>query len=85
MISRAVSGRVVDELSVRLASATEHAIEQIVRLRGDAIKTAVEVVRLQHADATPGDVARLLVYQRSKLSAIAGAVSALSRTTDVQR
>ena len=77
LISRAVSGRVVEELSVRLASATEHAIEQIVRRRGDAIKTAVEVVRLRHPDATPNDVARLLVYQRSKLSAIAGAVSAL--------
>ena len=77
LISRAVSGRVVDELSVRLASATEQAIEEIVRRRGDAIKTAVEVVRLQHPDATPSDVARMLVYQRSKLSAIAGAVSAL--------
>jgi hypothetical protein len=77
LISRAVSGRVVDELSVRLASATEQAIEQVVRRRGDAIKTAVEVVRLQHPDATPNDVARLLVYQRSKLSAMAGAVSAL--------
>jgi hypothetical protein len=77
LISRAVSGRVVDELSVRLASATEHAIEQVVRRRGDAIKTAVEVVRLQHPDATPNDVARLIVYQRSKLSAVAGAVSAL--------
>jgi hypothetical protein len=77
LISRAVSGRVVDELSVRLASATEQAIEQVVRRRGDAIKTAVEVVRLQHPDATPSDVARLLVYQRSKLSAMAGAVSAL--------
>jgi hypothetical protein len=77
LISRAVSGRVVDELSVRLASATELAIEQIVRRRGDAIKTAVEVVRLQHPDATPNDVARLLVYQRSKLSAVTGAVSAL--------
>jgi hypothetical protein len=77
LISRAVSGRVVDELSVRLASATELAIEQVVRRRGDAIKTAVEVVRLQHPDATPNDVARLMVYQRSKLSAVAGAVSAL--------
>jgi hypothetical protein len=77
LISRAVSGRVVDELSVRLASATEQAIEQVVRRRGDAIKTAVEVVRLQHPDATPSDVARLLVYQRSKVSAMAGAVSAL--------
>lgn len=77
LISRAVSGRVVDELSVRLASATEHAIDQVVRRRGDAIKTAVEVVRLRHPDATPNDVARILVYQRSKLSAIAGAVSSI--------
>ena len=77
LISRAVSGRVVDELSVRLASATEAAIEQIVRRRSDAIKTAVEVVQLRHPEATPNDVARLIVYQRSKLSAIAGAVSSL--------
>ena len=77
LISRSVSGRVVDELSVRLAGATEQAIDEIVRRRGDAIKTAVEVVRLRHPDATPNDVARMLVYQRSKVSAIAGAVSAL--------
>jgi hypothetical protein len=77
LISRSLSGRVVDELSVRLAGATEQAIDEIVRRRGDAIKTAVEVVRLRHPDATPNDVARMLVYQRSKLSAIAGAVSAL--------
>ena len=77
LISRTVSGRVVDELSVRLAGATEQAIDEIVSRRGDAIKTAVEVVRLRHPDATPNDVARMLVYQRSKLSAIAGAVSAL--------
>jgi hypothetical protein len=77
LISRAVSGRVVEELSVRLAGATEQAIEQIVRRRGAAVRTAVEVVRLRHPDATPSDVARLLVYQRSKLSAIAGAVSSL--------
>ena len=38
MIARAVSGRVVDELAVRLAGATELAIDEIVRLRGDAIK-----------------------------------------------
>jgi hypothetical protein len=77
LISRTISGRVVDELSVRLAGATEHAIEEIVRRRGEAVKTAVEVVSLRHPDATPNDVARLLVYQRSKLSAITGAVSAL--------
>jgi hypothetical protein len=77
LISRTVSGRVVDELSVRLAGATEQAIDEIVSRRGNAIKTAVEVVRLRHPDATPNDVARMLVYQRSKLSAITGAVSAL--------
>jgi hypothetical protein len=77
LISRTVSGRVVDELSVRLASATENAIDEIVRRRGDAIHAAVEVERLRHPDAPPRDIARLLVYQRSKLSALAGAVSAL--------
>jgi hypothetical protein len=77
LISRAVSGRVVEELSVRLAGATEQAIEQIVRRRGDAVRAAVEVVRLKNPDATPNDVARLIVYQRSKLSAVTGAVSAL--------
>ena len=40
LIARSVSSRVVDELSVRLAGATEHAIEEIVRRRSDAIKTA---------------------------------------------
>jgi hypothetical protein len=77
LISRTVSGRVVEELSVRLAGATEAAIDEIVRRRGDAIRTAVEVVGLRHPDATPNDVARLLVYQRSKLSAVTGAVSSL--------
>ena len=77
LISRTVTGRVVDELAGRLAGATEAAIDEIVRRRGDAVRTAVEVVRLRHPDATPDDVARLLVYQRSKLSAITGAVSAL--------
>ena len=77
IITRAVSGRVVDELSVRLAGATEHAIEEIVRRRSDAIRRAVEAERLLHPDATPGDIARILVYQRSKVSAIGGAVSAL--------
>ena len=43
----------------------------------DAVRAGVEVVRLQNPDATPNDVARIIVYQRSKLSAIAGAVSAL--------
>jgi hypothetical protein len=77
LISRTVSKRAVEELAVRLAGATEAAIDEIVRRRGDAIRTAVEVVRLRHPDATPDDVARLLVYQRSKLSAITGAVSSL--------
>jgi hypothetical protein len=77
LIARSISSRVVDELSVRLAGATEGAIEEIVRRRSDAIRAAVEVVRLRHPDAAPKDIARLLVYQRSKLSAIGGAVSAL--------
>jgi hypothetical protein len=77
LISRTVSKRAVEELAVRLSGATEAAIDEIVRRRGDAIRTAVEVVRLRHPDATPDDVARLLVYQRSKLSAITGAVSSL--------
>jgi hypothetical protein len=77
MITRAVSGRVVDELSVRLAGASEHAIEEIVRRRSDAIRRAVEAERLLHPGASPADIARILVYQRSKVSAIGGAVSAL--------
>jgi hypothetical protein len=77
LVTRAISGRVVDELAVRLSGATEHAIEEIVRRRSDAIKRAVEAERLLHPDATPADIARLLVYRRSKVSAIGGAVSAL--------
>ena len=77
LIARTVSGRVVDELSVRLAGATEHAIEEIVRRRSDAIKTAVEVERLRHPGIAPRDLARVILYQRSKLSAIAGGVSSL--------
>ena len=50
LIARTVSSRVVDELSVRLAGATEHAIDEIVRRRSDAIKTAVEVERLRHPE-----------------------------------
>ena len=48
MIVRTVSSRVVDELSVRLAGATEQAIDEIVRRRSEAIKLAVEVERLRH-------------------------------------
>jgi hypothetical protein len=77
LISRTVTGRVVEELAVRLAGSTDHAVDEVVRRRSDAIRTAVEVVRLQHPDATPSDVARILVYQRSKLAAIVGGVSAL--------
>ena len=77
LIARTVSSRVVDELSVRLAGATESAIDEIVRRRSDAIKTAVEVERLRHPDVAPRDLARMIVYQRSKLSAVAGAVSSL--------
>ena len=77
MIALAVSLRVVDELSVRLAGATETAIDEIVRLRGDAIKAAVETDRLRHPDASPRDLARGLVFRRSRVSAIAGAVSSL--------
>ena len=61
LIARSVSSRVVDELSVRLAGATEHAIDEIVRRRSDAIKAAVEVERLRHPDAVPRDLARLMV------------------------
>jgi hypothetical protein len=77
LITRAVSGRVVEELSVRLAGATEAAIDEIVRRRSDAIRAAVEVERLRHPDASPQDIARLLMYRRSKGSAIGGAISAL--------
>ncbi|HET6173806.1 MAG TPA: hypothetical protein VFD90_14425 [Gaiellales bacterium] len=77
VISRTITWRVIDELAVRLSSATEHAIEEIVRRRSHAVNSAVEVLRLQHPDATPNDLARLIVYQRARLSAIMGAVSAL--------
>jgi hypothetical protein len=77
MIALAVSLRVVDELSVRLAGATEAAIDEIVRHRGEAISSAVEVERLRHPDATPRDIARNLVYRRSRLSALGGAVSSI--------
>ncbi|MGH9888460.1 MAG: hypothetical protein ACREBE_23205, partial [bacterium] len=40
LVTRAVSGRVVDELAVRLSGATEHAIEEIVRILCDAIRRA---------------------------------------------
>jgi hypothetical protein len=77
LITRAVSSRVVDELSVRLAGSTEHAIEEIVRRRSDAIKNAVELERLRHPGIAPSDLARMIVYQRCKLAAIAGGVSSL--------
>jgi hypothetical protein len=77
LVTRAVTGRVVEELAVRLSGATEHAIEEIVRRRSDALTHAVESERLLHPDASPADVARIFIYQRSKLSAIGGAVSAL--------
>jgi hypothetical protein len=77
MITRSVALRAIDEFAGRLAGATEFAIEEIVRHRADAVRAGVEVVRLQHPDATSNDVARIIVYQRSRMSAIAGAVSAL--------
>jgi hypothetical protein len=77
LIARTVSSRLVEELAVRLAGATEQAIDEIVRRRSDAIRRAVEVERLRYPDAAPADIARVLVYRRSKLSAISGAVSSL--------
>ncbi len=77
IIARTVTSRVVDDMAVRLAGATEHAIDEIVRRRSDAIRVAVEVERLRHPDVAPRDLARLIVYQRAKLSAVAGAVSSL--------
>jgi hypothetical protein len=77
IITRSLTRRAIDELAIRLTGATEFAIDEIVRRRADAVRAGVEVVQLQHPDATPNDVARIIVYQRSKLSAIAGAVSAL--------
>jgi hypothetical protein len=77
MLALAVSMRVVDELSVRLAGATEGAIDEIVRLRGEAIKEAVDADRRRHPNASPQDIARGLVYRRSRLAALGGAVSSL--------
>ena len=77
IIARTVTSRVVDDMAVRLAGATEHAIDEIVRRRSEAIRVAVEVERLRHPDVEPRDLARMLVYQRAKLSAVAGAVSSL--------
>jgi hypothetical protein len=77
MLTHSLAGRAVEELAVRLTGATEFAIDEMVRRRAGAIKSTVEVVRLQHPGATPEEVARILVYQRSRLAAIAGGVSAL--------
>lgn len=77
MIVRTVSSRLVEELSVRLAGATELAIEEIVRRRSDAIKASVEFERLRHPEMAPKDLARLIVYQRSRMAAVGGAVSSL--------
>ena len=77
MIARTVSWRVAEALSVHLAGATDLAIEEIVRRRSDAIKSAVEVERVLHPEMTPSDLARTLIYQRSNLSAITGAVTSL--------
>ena len=77
MIARTVSLRLVEEVSVRLAGATALAIEEIVRRRSEAIKTSVEFERLRHPEMAPKDLARLIVYQRSRMAAMGGAVSAL--------
>jgi len=77
MIARTVSWRVAEALSVHLAGATDMAIEEIVRRRGQSIKNSVEDERVLHPEFTPTDLARSLVYQRSNVSAIAGAVSSL--------
>jgi hypothetical protein len=77
LITRTISGRIVEELSVHLVGATEHAIDEIVRLRGHAISSAVGAERLLNPAATPRDIARIMVYQRSRLSALTGAISAL--------
>ena len=66
IIARTVTSRVVDDMAVRLAGATEHAIDEIVRRRSDAIRVAVEVERLRHPGVEPRDLARMLVYQRSQ-------------------
>jgi EcsC family protein len=77
MLTRSLAGRGVEELAVRLTGATDFAIDEMVRRRARAIRSSVEFVRLQNPDATPDEVARNLVYQRSRLSAIAGGVSAV--------
>jgi len=77
MIARTVSWRIAEALSAHLAGATDMAIEEIVRRRGESIKNAVEDERVLHPEFTPTDLARSLVYQRSNVSAIAGAVSSL--------
>lgn len=77
MLTRSLAGRGVEELAGRLTGATDFAIDEMVRRRAGAIRSSVEFVRLQYPDATPNEVARILVYQRSRLAAIAGGVSAL--------
>jgi hypothetical protein len=77
MIARTVSWRIAEALSVHLAGVTDMAIEEIVRRRGESIKNSVEDERVLHPEFTPTDLARSLVYQRSNVSAIAGAVSSL--------
>ncbi len=77
LIARTVSSKLVEELAGRLAGATETAIDEIVRRRSDTIRRAVEVERLKHPEASPQDLARLIMYHRCKVSAAGGAVSAL--------
>ena len=55
MISRALTRRAIDELAIRLAGATEFAIDEIVRRRGDAVKTGR---RGRAAAASRGDSER---------------------------
>src|SRR5262245_61994277 len=78
---RAVRGKVLskvaDELAMRLADQTEQAIDTVIRVRASAIQAAVEVDRLQNPQLSDRELADRIVHEKTRLTAITGAISAL--------
>jgi hypothetical protein len=81
---RAAKGKIIskvaDELAVRLSDQTEQAIELVVRTRAAAIQAAVEVEGLQNPQLSRRELAEHIVHEKTKVAAIAGAVTALPGT-----
>lgn len=75
-ITRKLTGRALDEAADRLASQTERAIDEVIRLRSAAIAREVDEHRAEREQPVE-DLARELIYRRCRVSAASGAATSL--------